>query len=107
MKLLKYSLLIVLISVLGCKSTKSITNSGSLNKNLSAKQIIRENSKKDAKFKRLQTKVKIEYTQENRAHSYSVNLRMEKDKTIWISATFGLARAMITPNKVRFYDIKE
>jgi len=29
---------------------------------------------------------------------------MEKDKTIWISATLGLARAMITPDRVRFYD---
>ncbi|OUR93845.1 deoxyuridine 5'-triphosphate nucleotidohydrolase [Flavobacteriales bacterium 34_180_T64] len=104
MKLLKYSLLVLLIGVLGCKSTKSITNSSALDSKLSAKQIIRENSKKAAKFKRLQTKVKIAYTQDNKAHNYTVNLRMEKDKTIWISATLGLARAMITPEKVRFYD---
>lgn len=29
---------------------------------------------------------------------------MEKDKTIWINATLGLARAIITPDKVRFYN---
>ena len=104
MKALKFGVLILLITSLGCKSTKGVSNSGNLNNDLSVKQIIRENSKKNAKFKKLQTKVKIEFTQDNKAQGYTVNLRMEKDKTIWISATLGLARAMITPDKVRFYD---
>ncbi len=29
---------------------------------------------------------------------------MEKDKVIWLSATLGLARLMITPEKVQFYN---
>ena len=36
-------------------------------------------------FKTLQSRVKEEYTQGDYSQSHTINLRMEKDKTIWIS----------------------
>ena len=87
-----------------CKSSRSVVASGKVDSKLSAKQLIKENDKRDAKFKTLQAKVKIEVIDDLKASSYTVNLRMEKDKTIWIGATLGLARAMITPDRVQFYD---
>lgn len=87
-----------------CKSARSVSGSGSVNTEMSAKQLIRENSRQDARFKTLQAKVKIDIIQDLKESSYTVSLRMERDKTIWISATLGLARAMITPSNVKFYD---
>lgn len=95
---------ILLINVVSCKSTRSVVGSGEVDTKMSVKQLIRENSKRDARFKTLQAKVRIDIIQDLRETSYTVNLRMERDKTIWISATLGLARAMITPNSVKFYD---
>ena len=48
--------------------------------------------------------MKIEYAQGEMSQSHSINLRMEKDKTIWLSATLGIVRAKITPTKVSFYN---
>lgn len=105
MKTLKLSLVILLVGLtVSCKSARTVASSGEINSGLSAKQLIKENTRQDAKFKTLQARVKIDYTQDLQEQAYTVNLRMEKDKAIWISATLGLARAMITPDEVRFYD---
>ena len=78
--------------------------SGELNTRLTAKQLIKEHNKSEAKFKTLQARVRVEYVQGDRSQSHTVNLRMEKDKTIWLSATLGIVRAKITPSKVSFYN---
>ncbi len=95
---------IVLISFFGCKSAKSVANSGELEEGVSVKQIIKSHNKSVADFKTLQSKVKIDYTKDNKSSGYTVTLRVEKGKTIWLSATLGLARAKITPDNVSFYD---
>ncbi|WP_431133170.1 DUF4292 domain-containing protein [Psychroserpens mesophilus] len=105
MKTYKLSIIILLIGLAtSCKSARTVAATGEISDNISAKQLIKENAKQDAKFKTLQARVKIDYTQDLQEQGYTVNLRIEKDKTIWINATLGLARAMITPDKVRFYD---
>ena len=105
MKLIRTFFLILVITVaFGCRSAKIITSTGTVKPNMTAKNLIRENQNHNAKFRTLQAKVKIEYTQNQKSQSFNVSLRMEKDKTIWISSLLGLARAMITPDKVRFYD---
>lgn len=105
MRILKIGLVCVVVAVTAsCKSARSIVGSEVVDKNMSTKQLIRENSRQDARFKTLQAKVKIDIVQDLRESSYTVNLRMERDKTIWISATLGLARAMFTPTNVKFYD---
>jgi hypothetical protein len=105
MKYYKYIFLIIVVSTsFGCKSTKSLTSTGSVKENISAKQIIKENQKQKADFKTLQAKVKIDYTEGDKANGVSVNLRIEKDKVIWLSAPLGVARVMITPQKVSYYN---
>lgn len=105
MNILKISVLGLLVCLAtSCKSARTVANSGEINTSLSAKQLIKENTRQESKFKTLQAKVKIDYTQDLQEQGYTVNLRIEKDKTIWISATLGLARAMITPDEVSFYD---
>ena len=97
-------MVLLLLVAVGCKSTKQLTSSGELNSKFTSKQLIKEHNKNNAKFKTLQARVKVEYVQGDQSQSHTINLRMEKDKTIWLSATLGIVRAIITPTKVSFYN---
>jgi len=97
-------LICIAIVVFGCRSTKTLKSKGEVSTNMTAKELIKENQNKKARFKTLQARVKVDYTQNSKTQSYTVNLRMEKDKTIWINSILGLARVMITPDRVSFYD---
>ncbi len=100
----EFKILFLILFLVGCKSAKKISSSSELNNKLSSKQIIREHTKQNARFKTLQSRVKVEYIQGNRSQTHTVNLRIEKDKTIWLSATLGIVRVIITPNRVSFYN---
>jgi hypothetical protein len=102
--LCKTLLAIGLLLAFACKSTKRIAASGTLDSKLTSKQLIREHYKSEAKFKTLQARVKVAYEQGDASHAYNINLRIEKDKTIWISATLGIVRVKITPTKVSYYN---
>ncbi|TXE08488.1 DUF4292 domain-containing protein [Gelidibacter salicanalis] len=105
MRLYKLSALVLLLVLsVSCRSTKTLTGTAEIDKNMSAKQIIRENAKQEVRFKTLQAKVRIDYTEGDNSNGTTVNLRMEKDKVIWMSAPLGVARVMITQDSVRFYD---
>ncbi|WP_282042290.1 DUF4292 domain-containing protein [Winogradskyella flava] len=96
--------LVLLTFLINCKSAKSVIESGKASEKLSAKQVIKQHEKNGADFKTLQGKVKIDITQDQKEQGSTFNLRIEKDKVIWLSAKLGLARMMITPQKVRFYN---
>ena len=96
--------MLILIMLSGCKSAKSLTSTGVIKQNMTAKQLIRENQKQTANFKTLQAKVKIDFYEGDKSNGVSVTLRLEKDKVIWLSAPLGAARAMITPEKVSYYN---
>lgn len=95
---------IVALIFTSCKSSKAIIASGEASPKLSAKQAIKEHTKGLATFKTMQAKAKIDITQDQKTQGLTFNLRIEKDKTIWLSAPLGLARMMITPEKVRYYN---
>ena len=103
-KLNKILLFVFLILSFGCKSVKNVTTNGELDKKISSRQLIKEHTQTFTKFKTLQSRVKVEYTQGDIGQTHSINLRMEKNKTIWLSATLGIVRAKITPAKVSFYN---
>ena len=103
-RILKIIIVVIIVLFTGCKSAKSVINSGVLDSRITSKELIRAHKKQDFSFKTLQSKVKVEYTQGNKSQSHSINLRMEKDKTIWISAAFAVVRAKITPERVSFYN---
>ncbi|MEO5788855.1 DUF4292 domain-containing protein [Gelidibacter sp.] len=105
MRLYKLSVLLLILGLsVGCRSTKTLISGAEIDKSLTAKQIIRENSKQEVRFKTLQAKVRVDYTEGNSSNGATVNLRIEKDKVIWMSAPLGLARLMITQDSVRFYE---
>jgi len=97
-------LFLLVASFTGCKSSKTVASTGDLNTKLSAKQIIKESNKSKAKFRTLQSRVKIDYSKDGKSKGVGVNLRMEKDKVIWLNGPLSIARAKITPDRVSFYD---
>lgn len=101
--LLSLFLLVLFLGFTGCKSSKTVAG-GDSNLKLSAKQLIKENKKQTPDFKTLQSKLKITYSEGDKKQSHTVSYRMEKDKVLWMSATFGIIRAKITPESVAFYN---
>ncbi|SMC38828.1 DUF4292 domain-containing protein [Cellulophaga tyrosinoxydans] len=99
----KIVLSILLVVFASCKSTKIIT-SGEVDTNLSSKAVIKSHYANALAFKTISGKMKIDYEDKNASQGFSVSLRMEKDKAIWISATLGVVKAYITPNRVSFYN---
>ena len=94
----------MIVLVVGCKSAKSVIASGEASERLSAKQVIKQHQKNETNFKTLQAKVKIDIIQNQKEQGSTFNMRIEKNKVIWLSAKLGLARMMITPERVRFYN---
>ncbi len=94
---------LVAMLAFSCKSSKTIS-AGETNYNLSTRQLIKENAKQTASFKTLQAKLKITYFQNEKEQTHSVSFRAKKDEILWISATFSVIRAKVTPEKVSFYN---
>ena len=99
----KITLGLFVIMLFNCKSAKTISN-GDANYNLSTRQLIKENTKQAASFKTLQARLKITYTQKGKSQTHAVNFRAKKDEALWINATFSVIRALVTPEKVSFYN---
>ena len=95
---------VLVVSVFSCKASKNVLASGEANDMLSAKQVIKQHQKKDTDFKTMQARIRIDIAQGEQAQGATFNCRIEKDKVIWLSAPIGIARMMITPEKVRFYN---
>ena len=98
------TILSIALFVTGCKSSKAIISSGEASSKLSAKQVIKEHQKNDIDFKTLKARARIDLIQDEKEQGFTFGFRMEKDKAIWVNAPLGLARMMITPDQVRFYN---
>ena len=75
-----------------------------MDSDISVKQLIKNYSRNEANFKTLTAKVKAGYSRKDQSKGTTISLRMEKDKTIWMSAPFSMAKVLITPEKVSFYN---
>lgn len=103
MRFLKYFLVLIIIS--SCKPTKDITSSTNLDtERLNAKQVIRKVSKSKSKFRSFQSKLKIKLNNKGKSKSYSANIRIIKDKAIWLSSTAGIVRVLITKDSLFYYN---
>jgi len=98
-----FFLITLLVFALGCKSVKTIS-ADSTSYNLSAKQLIKSNRKISPNFKTLQSKVKVEYTKDNKSQTHTITFRILKNKIIWINSAFSIIRVKITSEKVRYYN---
>jgi len=71
---------------------------------VSAKDIIKAiKDKNTGAISALNGKIKATLTQKDQEQSVPLTFRMVRGKGIWLSALFGVAKAMITPKEVSFY----
>ncbi|WP_031426806.1 DUF4292 domain-containing protein [Flavimarina sp. Hel_I_48] len=103
---MKYTFSILFCFVLllsGCKSTRTAVTP----EDLASAKIIESHYDTHFDFNTLAAKLKVRYKDEHTTQGVSVSLRMEKDKTIWMSASIlgiSLAKAKITPDHVQYYE---
>ncbi|GAA3631165.1 DUF4292 domain-containing protein [Flavivirga jejuensis] len=97
------TLALLTLLVFNCKSSKTIVE-GNANYNLSARQLIKENAKQTPSFKTLKSTLKVTYIQKDNSQTYTLSFRAKKDEALWISATFSIVKALVTPEKVSFYN---
>ncbi len=99
-----YLLCFSILVLSSCKGTKALSESKV--KKLSAEKIISNHYNKSFNFETLNAKLKVKYDDGKNSYSPSVTLRMEKDKAIWISVKMiiPLAKVLITPEKVSYYE---
>jgi len=103
-KYLKIVVLLIGLLFFGCKSANRISSDGNLKNDLTSQQIIKKHQKQEVRFNTMQSKVKVEYIQGDRSQSHTINLRIQKDEVIWLSATLGVVRVKITEDKVSYYN---
>ncbi len=108
-KILLILILIISVSV-SCKSTKKIVEA---QPKVEEKEIIATSKMAVAHEKNffnaltLEAKANATYNDGSNNQNVDVKIRMEKDKVIWMSGTLlgiPLAKIMITPTKIQFYE---
>jgi hypothetical protein len=105
MKIFSKIIIILLVVFTSCKSNKSTVDS-SIN-SISTKKIINNHYNAGFDKKTINARINAKYKDEKTSVSFSIKLRIEKDKTIWMSATkFGIpvAKLKITPSRVTYYE---
>jgi|TARA_B110000305_G_C19452973_1_gene649143 hypothetical protein len=98
-----YLVLLVFV-VSSCKSVKDV--SGNTISSMSSKKIIKNHYEADFDKKTINATIKATYKDKDGSRSISIKLRMRKDSAIWMSGRFVIpvAKILITPSKVRFYE---
>ena len=102
----KNSVIIIsfLLLITSCKSTKNTT--GKIT-SLTAKNIIKKNDNVSFDRSTVKASLSIKYKGKSELPSLNGSMRMIKDSVIWISLSklgFPVAKLMITPNEVKFYE---
>ena len=100
-----FVLLSLILAVFGCKSVSVLPTKEPV-KRVELKSLTKEIEKATTKIKTFRARVKVQYKDSKREQQINLNLRMESNKTLWISASIlvPIAKLLITPNRVGFYE---
>ena len=101
----KIILILTALLLVSCKTKQAVvTPAGRTSVDKQAKEIINRHLKSFPAFKTLSANLQVTYKDGKNEQSLPLSFRMEKDKTIWISAPLGVAKALITPEKAEYYN---
>ncbi len=105
----KLQILIVLITILTISScgTRKAKMGTTAPEDAAVAAVVDSHYRNETDFQTLQGKLAVRYSTEERDQSVSVNFRMKKNDTIWMSGQLlgiPLAKVMITPHSVQFYE---
>ena len=90
----------------GCKSKQMVATAAASDATEVSK-IINGHYANNTDFKTLNIKANARYEDEKQAHSMNADIRIKKDEIIWINIKilgFPMAKALITPTKVSYYE---
>lgn len=99
--------IVVLFSLIGCKSTKGVLNDSAATKNMEAKKIIQNHYDLKENFETVYIRANAKYKDDKQSMSFTADIKIEKDKQILVSIRFigiTMAKALITPSEVKYYE---
>jgi hypothetical protein len=103
----KISLLFIcVLFVFSCKSKRSV-NELAANEALATSKIINGHYADKKDFATLNIRTNAKYKDDKQSHSLSADIRIKKNEIIWINVKilgFPVAKVLITPNKVSYYE---
>ena len=97
---------ILLFFLIGCKSKQSVATAAA-NDNTEVSKIINGHYANEHDFKTLNIRANAKYVDEKQSQSINAEIRIKKDEIIWINIKvlgFPVAKALITPTKVSYYE---
>lgn len=97
---------ILIVFLVGCKSKQAVATAAA-NENTEVSKVIKGHYKNQHDFKTLSIKANAKYEDAKQSHSLHADIRIKKDEIIWINIKFigiPMAKAMITPTKVSYYE---
>lgn len=100
----KFTHILIVVLIFSCGTVKKRGILPVLDSKMKAKQIIKTHQRQKADFSTLQARLKLELTEDNKSQTHTLNLRMERGKTIWVNAFLNMVRLKITPEKVQMYN---
>lgn len=98
--------LLLTISLSSCKGSKALVGDKAIS-GVSVSELIESHQKAFPNFNTLASRVQVLYKDGDRSQSITVSLRMERDQVIWLKASIlgiTLAKALITPEQVSYYE---
>ena len=96
----------LIVFLIGCKSKQSVTTAAA-NENTEVSKVINGHYKNEHDFTTLNIRANAKYEDEKQSHSMNADIRIKKNEIIWINIKFlgiPMAKAMITPTKVSYYE---
>lgn len=96
----------LVVFLIGCKSKQSVATAAA-NDNTEVTKIINGHYKNEHNFSTLNIRANARYEDDKQSHSMNADIRIKKDEIIWINIKFigiPMAKAMITPTKVSYYE---
>jgi hypothetical protein len=102
----KYLLVIIIILFASCKS-KAVLAEGNATKSLDAIKIVNSIYANVTDFKTMYIKANARYKDDKNSQSVTAEIRIQKDEKILVSVRvlgFTVAKALITPTSVQYYE---
>ena len=96
----------VLFLLVSCGGSKKLASTETT-KAIGAAKLVAQYYENELTYTTLEARTRLRYEDKKSSQSVTVNIRIEKDKKIWLNTSLlGItgARALITPEKVQFYD---
>jgi hypothetical protein len=97
---------ILIFFVVGCKSKQAVATAAA-NDNTEVTKVINGHYANEHNFTTLNIRANAKYEDEKQSHSMNADIRIKKDEIIWINIKFlgiPMAKAMITPTQVSYYE---